>query len=131
MVASRSGAFTTRKISPVVQWSSTPLALILLLLQGWVTRQVDFVLAFSQADISHETYMQIPKGVKTVHGDSDTHMLKVKKNLYRGKTASKIWFEHLKGALKSISFAQLDADSCVFYRKGVIFMFYVDDGLFF
>ena len=117
--------------SPVVQWSSVRLALILSLLQGWAKRQVDFVLAFPQADISHDTFMKLPKGVKTIHGDGDTHVLKVKKNLYGGKNAGKIWYEHLKGALENIGFTQSEADGCVFYRKGVVFMFYVDDGLFF
>ena len=117
--------------SPVVQWSSVQLALILSLLQGWATRQVDFVLAFPQANISHDTYMKLPKGVKTIHGNGNTHVLKVNKKLYKGKNASKIWYEHLKGALENIGFKQSQADGCVFYRKEVIFMFYVDDGLFF
>ena len=117
--------------SPVIKWSSVQLALILSLLQRWATRQVYFVLAFPQADISHDTFMKLPKGVKTIHGNSNTHVLKVKKNIYGGKNASKIWYEHLKGALKNIGFKQSQADGCVFYCKDVIFMFYVDNGLFF
>ena len=65
--------------SPVVQWYLVMLALILSLLQGWETRQVDFVLAFPQADISHDTFMKLLKGVKTVHGNGNTHVLKVKR----------------------------------------------------
>ena len=103
--------------SPVGQWSSVRLAIILSLLQGWQTRQVDFVLAFPQADISHDTYMKLPKDVKTIYGEGNTHVLKVKKNLYGGKNAGKVWNEHLKGALENIGFKQSEADGCVFYQK--------------
>ena len=125
------GVHYNETYSPVVQWSSVRLALIMSLLQGWATRQIDFVLAFPQADISHDTFIKLPKGIKTIYGDGDTHVLKVKKNLYGGKNAGKVWYEHLKGALENIGFTQSQADGCVFYRKNVIFMFYVDDGLFF
>ena len=117
--------------SLVVQWSSVRFVFILSLLQGWATRQVDFVLAFPQANISHDTFMKLPKGFKTIHGNAITHVLKVKKNLYGGKNAGKVWYEHWKGGLENIGFKKAEADGCVFYRKGVVFMFYVDDGLFF
>lgn len=117
--------------SPVVQWASVRMALILSVIHGWHSRQIDFVLAFPQADIPHDNYMKLPKGIKTVHGDGKTHVLKIKKNLYGGKNAGKVWFDYLKGALKNIGFEQSTADPCVFYRKNVIFMFFVDDGLFF
>ena len=107
------------------------LALILSTLSGWSTRQVDFVLAYPRADIAHNNYMKLPKGVKTIYGNGKTHVLKIKKNLYGGKNMGKIWFNHLKGALENIGFEQSQADNCVFYRKLVVFMFYVDDGLFF
>lgn len=117
--------------SPVVQWSSVRIALILTILQGWASRQIDFVLAFPQADITHDNYMRLPKGVKTIYGDGKSHVLKIKKNLYGGKNAGKIWYDHLCEALTNIGFVKSEADNCVFYRRGVIFMFYVDDGLFF
>ena len=117
--------------SPVVQWSSVRIALILTISQGWSSRQIDFVLAFPQADITHDNYMRLPKGVKTIYGDGKSHVLKIKKNLYGGKNAGKIWYDHLSEALTNIGFTKSDADNCVFYRRGVIFMFYVDDGLFF
>ena len=94
-------------------------------------RKVDFVLAYPQADITHDNYMKFPKGVKKIYGNGKTNVLKIKKNLYSGKNAGKIWFNHLKGALGNISFEQLQADNCVFYRKGVVFMFYVNEILFF
>lgn len=49
--------------SPVVQWFAIRFVLILSLLHKWHTRQVDFVLAYPQADIETDMYMQIPPGV--------------------------------------------------------------------
>ena len=57
--------------------------------------------------------------------------LQVKKNIYGGKNARKIWYDHLSEALINIGFVKFEANSCVFYQKGVMFMIYVDDGLFF
>jgi hypothetical protein len=49
--------------SPVVQWSSTRFFLIQALLNNWYTRQIVFVLAYTQAPVERELYMEIPKGV--------------------------------------------------------------------
>ena len=59
--------------------------------------------------------MKLPKGIKTVHGNGDSHVLKIKRNLYGGKNAGKVWFDHLKDALENIGFQQSQADGCVFY----------------
>jgi hypothetical protein len=48
--------------APVVKWSTVRLTLILNTLLGYQSRQVDFVQAFSQADIDCDVYMRIPKG---------------------------------------------------------------------
>jgi len=48
--------------SPVVSWFSIRVFLIIAIINGWHTRQVDFVLAYPQADIETELYMQLPKG---------------------------------------------------------------------
>jgi hypothetical protein len=49
--------------SPVVTWFSIRLCLILTLLLGWKTRQIDFVLAFPQAEVECDLFMQLPRGV--------------------------------------------------------------------
>jgi hypothetical protein len=46
--------------SPVVNWFST---LVLSLIYQWKTRQIDFVLAFPQADVECELYMELPRGL--------------------------------------------------------------------
>jgi hypothetical protein len=46
--------------APVISWTTIRLFLVLSILNGWQTRQVDFVLAFPQADIECPMYMEIP-----------------------------------------------------------------------
>ena len=48
--------------SPVVQWIYISMFLILSILQNWHTRQLDFVLAYPQADPETEQYMDMPVG---------------------------------------------------------------------
>ena len=108
--------------SLVVQWSSVRQTLIPSIIQGWASRQVDFAMAFLQANITQNNYMKLPKGIKTTHGDGNTHVLKIKKNLYGGKNAGKKWFNYLKEGLENIGFTQSQVDNGVFYQKGVIFL---------
>jgi hypothetical protein len=116
--------------APVVTWVAVRIILILSILNKWHTRQVDFVLAYTQADIEFDMYMDLPKGIKTKYGDGKTHVLKLLKNLYGQKQAGRVWNQHLVDGLKSIGFQQSSIDECVFYRKNVIFVVYVDDGIF-
>jgi hypothetical protein len=48
--------------SPVVNWFSIRLTLVLSLNYQWKTRQIDFALAFPQADVECELYMELPRG---------------------------------------------------------------------
>jgi hypothetical protein len=66
--------------SPVIKWSSIRMFLTLAVINGWHTRQVDFVLAYPQADIETDLYMEIPRGFEFA-GSRQTHCLQLKKNL--------------------------------------------------
>jgi hypothetical protein len=52
--------------SPVVNWSTVRLTMILSLLKNFKCRQVDFVQAFTQAPIDCPVYMEIPAGYRWV-----------------------------------------------------------------
>jgi len=45
---------------PVAMWASIRLFIIFALIQGWHIRQFDFVLAYTQADVETDLYMEIP-----------------------------------------------------------------------
>ena len=47
--------------APVASWSTIRLILILAYLEGWSTKQIDYVMAYTQADCETDLYMKIPK----------------------------------------------------------------------
>jgi hypothetical protein len=116
--------------SPVVNWFSLRTLLTLSLLNSWYTRQIDFILAYPQAPIEFDMYMELPKGVEMHDGNRKTHVLKLLKNLYGQKQAGRVWNQHLVKGLLKIGFQQSEIDECVFYRNSTIFVVYVDDGIF-
>jgi histone deacetylase 1/2 len=112
--------------SPVVKWSSIRMFLTLAVINKWHTRQVDFVLAYPQADIETDLYMEIPRGFEFA-GTRQTHCLQLKKNLYGQKQAGRVWNKHLHKGLVKLGFKQSNVDECVYYRNSTILLCYVDD----
>ena len=115
--------------APVVNWLSVRTLLILSLVLGLETRSIDFVLAFPQADLDIDVYMEIPFGF-TLDG-SRRQVLKLEKNLYGLKQAAYNWYEFLKKGLEDRNFKQSQTDNCVFFRNDCIVLTYVDDCVIF
>eukprot|EP00957_Ditylum_brightwellii_P209041 15359992-Ditylum_brightwellii.AAC.1 len=86
-------------------------------------------MAYTQANPEFDMYMKLPKGIE-VTNSREPHVLKLLKNLYGSRQAGKVWADFLKKGLKEIGFQPSAVDECLWYRDGVIFMFYVDDGIF-
>jgi hypothetical protein len=104
--------------------------LILTLLCGWKTRQIDFVLAFPQAEVECDLFMQLPCGLVFPGFHRSTHCLKLKKNLYGQTQAGRVWNQHLvNGLINKLNFKQSTVDKCVLYRQKTILLLYVDDGI--
>ena len=116
--------------APVVTWFAIRLLLIIAIILSLALRQIDFVMAYPQADIEMDMYMSLPFGIELKGGNSDDYVLKLLKNLYGQKQAGRVWNEHLVEKLHSIGFTSSLIDECVFYRDDVIFIVYVDDGIF-
>ena len=116
--------------SPVVNWFAVRILLIHAVIFKWNTRQIDFVLAYPQADVETPLYMKMPSGITVKNFHRSTHVLKLRKNLYGQKQAGRVWFNHLSAKLLSITFTPSKVDPCIFYRGPCIFFFYVDDGIF-
>ena len=116
--------------SPVVQWSSVRLMLILSIVHGLEPRQVDYVNTFAQADLDKEVYLEIPKGFQ--HQKAMPCVLKLHKRLYGMNGAPLMFFELLKRNLLLVGFKQLvNIDPRLFVHKEVICLTYVDDCLWF
>jgi Reverse transcriptase (RNA-dependent DNA polymerase) len=58
--------------SPVVWWATIQFILILVLMYGWSTQQIDFILAYLQAKVECDRYMKIPKGFTIGKGNNKT-----------------------------------------------------------
>jgi Reverse transcriptase (RNA-dependent DNA polymerase) len=67
--------------APVASWSSIRIIMNMAALNGWVTCQLDFVLAFPQAPVETDLYMEILQGIE-VKGHSKDLVLKLVNNLY-------------------------------------------------
>ena len=83
--------------SPVVNMISVKLLLVIAKIHRLESKSIDFVLAFLQADLNIDIWMELPFGFQTIK-DSDRsklHVLKLKKNLYGLKQASFNWYEKL------------------------------------
>jgi hypothetical protein len=87
-------------------------------------------MAYPQAPIEMDMYMELPTGIHTKHGNSKDHVLKLLTNIYGQKQASPVCNSYLVTKLREINFKQSLIDDCVFYRDNVIFIVYVDDGIF-
>jgi hypothetical protein len=58
------------------------------------------------------------------------HILKLEKNIYGQKQAGRVWNSFLVDKLTSIGFTTSLIDDCVFFCGDIIFMVYVDIGIF-
>ena len=117
--------------APVATWNAIRLILIMVLLNKWHTVQLDYVLAFPQAPISHELFMQIPQGVTIPHHNPKDYVLKLKRNIYGQKQAARVWNQYLVSKLTSdaVGFTQSKYEECVFYKDDMIYVLYTDDSI--
>jgi hypothetical protein len=94
-------------------------------LKGWQTRQLDFVLAYTQADVETDLYMETPKGFQ-MKGKDQEYVLKLKKNLYGQKQAGRVWNKHLtKRLTENLGFKQSKVDECVFGKNKSMPVIYI------
>jgi hypothetical protein len=115
--------------SPVVNMLTVRLILIIAHVHKLDSKSIDFVLAFPQADLDVDIWMELPRGMVPDHDEANKHLyvLKLKKNLYGLKQASFNWFDKLKNGLMDRDFKPSKIDACLYYKKGMIVLTYVDD----
>ena len=81
----KQGIHFDQTYSPVVAWQTIRLFLIIAAVNKWKSIQIDFVMAYTQANINKTAYMELPPGVDFKGMTKETHCLKIVKNLYGGK----------------------------------------------
>jgi hypothetical protein len=87
-------------------------------------------MAYPQAPIEMDMYMELPQGINIKNGNSKNHVLKLLANLYGQKQAGQVWNDFLVNKLQEINFQQSLVNDCVLYCGDVIFIVYIDDGIF-
>ena len=82
----RPGVHYDLTYTPVASWMSVQLLMALTALNGWHTKQIDYVLVFHQVPVEKELFMRIPRGFE-VEGDDDpkNYVLKLQQNVYGQK----------------------------------------------
>ena len=117
--------------APVVSWTTVRCVFIMALLMGWHMRSIDFVMAYTQANVKTDIFMQLPAGTTIKGVDPTKHLLKLQKNLYGLKDGQVTWHEHIKAGLLSRGFRQSKVDPCLFIKGTVILVLYVDNAALF
>ncbi len=104
--------------------------IVFALVFGWCLHQVDFVLAYTQAPIEMDMYMELPDGIEPKGGSKATYVLKLLSNLYGQKQAGRVWNQYLVDKPLDAGLSKSLIDDRVFYPGSAIFIVYVDDGIF-
>ena len=117
------GEFDT--YSPVVHWSTVRLFMVLTLSLGWVGFAIDFASAFVQATLKKPIWIHLPRGFRSKRPGRT--ILRLVKSLYGTKVAPKLWCEMLFEALLADGFHQSSIDKCLFYKKDMMAVVFVDD----
>ena len=117
--------------APVVTWQTVRFFLILSLLLGWRSRQLDFVMAYPQAPAEMPLYLRLPQGYNRKGMTRKSHVLKLKRNVYGQKQAGRVWNKYMDQGMKSIGFTPSKFDPCLYYRQSIIFLVYIDDCIVF
>ena len=108
--------------TPVVTWQTVRFFLILSLLLGWQSCQLDFVMAYPQAPDEMPLYLRLPQGYKQKRMTQKPHVLKLKCNVYRQKQAGRVWNQYMDQGMKFIGFTPSKFDPCLYYHKSIIFL---------
>jgi hypothetical protein len=114
--------------TPVVNWASVGLILAIAKIHGLSSKSIDFVLAFSQADLEVPVYMELHISFDPPEGEyCKSYVLRLNKSLYELKQAGYNWFAKLSIGLQDRGFVQSSIDPCVFFNHNCIILMYVDD----
>ncbi len=129
MAESKSTEWTIPRLMHLV-WHGSPSDL-------WSSLASNFVGYFAKLILLWSIYKLLLKWTSTwnFHKSSrphtgTPHVLNLEKNIYSQKQAGCVWNSFLMNKLMSIRFTPSLIDDCTFFCNDIIFMVYVDDGVF-
>ena len=74
--------------------------------------------------------MKVPKGFQITGENSKDYVLKLNRNVYGQKQASRVWNKFLEEKLiNEAGFKKSKVDDCVFYKNKTMYMLYTDDSI--
>ena len=90
--------------APVITWQTIHFFFVLAIIRGWRSRQIDFMLAYTQAPAEALLYMKFPQGYDTKYlperVTKGSHILKLLCNIYGNKAADRVWNKYLDKGLQ-------------------------------
>ena len=117
--------------APVVTCQTIRFFFVLAIIRGWRIRQIDFVLAYTQAPAEVPLYMKFPQGYDSKYlpegATKGSHILKLLCNIYGNTAAGCVWNKYLDKGLQETRFELSKVDPCLYYKGRVILLVYVDD----
>ena len=114
--------------SPTPAQSSIRMALARMATQNWEGRQLDVEMAYLEADVEEEIYIELPSGYRR----SQNQVGRLNKAMYGLVHAGLLWSKKFGQELLRKGFERSQADPCVYRKKregdvAVIIVVYVDD----
>ena len=100
--------------TPVVQWSNVITLLILILVNLWVTKQVDYTNNFAPVKLTEKMYVEQPKGFGG--NEKLDKLLRLVKGVYGLKQVSKPFFGKLSVDIIEKGFTVSNQDPCLFMK---------------
>ena len=123
-ISSRNDVYT-----PLVDWSTVRMLFGLAIHEGYVTKQVDFRLAFVQSPLPEPLYAELPAG--GWKSSNPGKVMKFTRSIYGDRRSPQLWFKFLKAGLEARGWKASALDPCLYLRGDAIFTVYCDDGIFF
>ena len=111
--------------APVVDFTTVRVALSVAIQRGYTVHQMDVRTAFLHGNIDEDVFIHPPVGseIRLEPGQA----LKLKKGLYGLKQAPKLWYTKWKEVMEKLGMTALITDKCVFRKKELWILLYVDD----
>jgi hypothetical protein len=115
--------------SPVVNMLTVRLVLALCNIHGLESKSIDFILAFPQADLDVDIWMELPQGIVVDNSpdSSCAYVLKLRKSLYGLKQVSLNWFVKLKQGLMDRGFMPSEINECLYLKNNMVLLTCVND----
>jgi hypothetical protein len=115
--------------SSIVNMISMKLLLVIAKIYGLESKLIDFVLAFPQAGLDEDIWMDLSIGFKPIDDPTEApkFVLKLSKNLYGLKEVNFNWFAKLCDGLLDQGFETSTIDQCLYMKEGMMLLVYVED----